>query len=362
MALIHLDKRVRELEVVMIKAGIIGATGYTGLELVRLLLGHDQVRLGPLSSRTYAGQAFSQVYPSMTGLVETVLLDHDPDRVLAASDVVFVALPHGHAVEVARKALEKKVPLIDLGADFRFRDLEVYEDWYHMEHTGRDVLDASRYCLPELNRKEIPQTRVVANPGCYPTSALVGLAPLMRRGLIKTKGLVIDSKSGVSGAGRKASDNTHFVTNNDSFRAYGLGTHRHTPEIEEHLSSLAGEKVSLTFTPHLVPMTRGILSTMVAELKEDISEEALRKAYLEDYADEPFVQLLAPGVYPRTKWVYGSNMVHINLKKDERTGRVLVVSAIDNLVKGAAGQAVQNMNLLFSFPETSGLTMAPLFP
>ncbi len=346
----------------MIKAGIIGATGYTGVELVRLLGGHPGVRLEEASSHSYAGQPFSGVYPDKTDLVDLVLSEQDAPGIMARNDVVFLALPHGHGVSVARAGLAANTPVIDLGADFRFADRGIYEQWYGVEHTGEDILPHARYCLPEINRQEVPGTRIVGNPGCYPTSVILGLAPLLEEKLVDPTTLVIDSKSGVSGAGRKTSLTTHFAEVNDSVSAYGLGTHRHTPEIEGQLGKIWGGDIRVSFTPHLMPMTRGILSTMVVGTMPGVTEDRMRNAFEERYREEPFVHLLAPGVYPKTRWVYGSNHCQINLKLDERTGRVIVVSVIDNLVKGAAGQAIQNMNLLFGQPETAGLEGMPLVP
>lgn len=346
----------------MIKVGIIGATGYTGVELVRILNTHPEAEVVAMSSHSHAGKAFHHIYPDKTSIMEDTLEVQDPAKMFAKVDVVFMALPHGHAVSVAREGLSQGKPIIDLGADFRFKDKAVYEKWYKVEHTGEDILPLSHYCLPEINRDEVPGTRIVGNPGCYPTSVILGLSPLLRRGWIDPQRIIIDAKSGVSGAGRKMAQGSHFCEVNDSIKAYGVGTHRHTPEIEEQLGKVAGEKVLVNFTPHLVPMSRGILSTMVADLVEDVTQEQLQEAYRESYDAEPFVQLLQEGTFPSTKWVYGSNQCHIQVQKDERTGRVIVVSAIDNLVKGAAGQAVQNMNLLFGLEETMGLMMPPMFP
>ena len=346
----------------MIRAGIIGATGYTGVELVRLLSGHPEVSLSSLASHSYAGETFSGVYPAQTDLCDMELSVQDPEKVAEVSDVLFLALPHGHATEAARAGLARGIPVIDLGADFRFRDKRVYETWYKVAHPGEDLFPKARYCLPEINRQEIPGTAIVGNPGCYPTSVILGLAPLLRRGWLDPASVIVDAKSGVSGAGRSLALGSHFTEVNDSIRAYGITDHRHTPEIEEQLSRVGGTPVMINFTPHLVPMTRGILSTMYARLSEDLTDEVLREAYMEDYGNEYFVHLLPENIFPRTKWVYGSNHVHINLKADRRTGRVVVVSAIDNLVKGASGQAIQNMNILMGLPETTGLTAAPVFP
>jgi N-acetyl-gamma-glutamyl-phosphate reductase len=278
------------------------------------------------------------------------------------ADVVFAALPHGHAVPVAGEVLERGKKFIDLGADFRFGRRDVYEQWYKVEHSGEELLEQAVYGLPEIHRDKIRSASLVGNPGCYPTSVILGLAPLLRNGLIDPGSIIIDSKSGVSGAGRGLSLGTHFSEVNENFRAYNVGVHRHTPEIEQELSKLAGEDVVVSFTPHLTPMNRGILSTMYAGLKQEMTLEQVRSVYEEFYRSEFFVRLLPPGILPQTKAVTGSNHCDIVPVVDPRTGRVVVISAIDNLIKGAAGQAVQNMNLMFGLPETTGLDRPGLYP
>jgi N-acetyl-gamma-glutamyl-phosphate reductase len=346
----------------MIKASIIGATGYTGVELVRLLSCHPQVELAMLTTRSYEGEHIEDLFPSLKGKVEIACSPQDTARVLKESDVVFVALPHGHSVPVVQEAVKQGKKVVDLGADFRFRKAATYEEWYQVKHEAPKLAANAVYGLPELYREQIKNASVVANPGCYPTGSILALAPALRAGLIESNTIIIDAKSGVSGAGRKASLVTHFGEANENVNPYGVASHRHTPEIEQELTALAGEEFTISFTPHLMPMTRGILATCYATLKDEISEEKLRQIYEEFYQGESFVHLLQPGQWPHTKWVYGSNRCLINLTADRRTGRLVVCSAIDNLVKGAAGQAVQNMNLLFGLPETSGLDFNAIYP
>lgn len=346
----------------MVKAGIIGATGYTGAELVRLLVRHPHIELVALTSRNFAGQAMAGVYPSLQGFSEAICEDLSPEEVLSRAEVVFLALPHGHAVPVAEEAEKRGIRVIDLGADLRFRDARVYEEWYGIKHTNPGLAARAVYGLPEIYRGEIASARVVANPGCYPTSVILALAPLLKAGYVDPQSIIIDSKSGVSGAGRKAQITSLFVECNENIHPYGVTVHRHTPEIEQELSRLAGEAVRVSFTPHLLPISRGILSTIYVNLKEDVREEDLRQVYREFYREAPFVKLLPPGQWPHTRWVYGSNFCHLNLAVDRRTGRVIVASAIDNLTKGASGQAIQNLNLMFGWPETTGLDYPGLCP
>ncbi len=346
----------------MIQVGVIGATGYAGAELVRLLSQHGQVELKVLATRSHAGKPFWEVYPHLYNHIHLVCEEIDVPHLAAQCDVIFTALPHGHAMPVAQEVVQKGKKLIDLGADFRFRQVDIYEQWYQVEHTARDFLPEAIYGLPELFREEIKGARIVANPGCYPTSAILGLAPLLQQQLADLNTIVIDAKSGVSGAGRGLSLNTHYCEINDSIKAYGVATHRHTPEIEQALSRLSGEKVCISFTPHLTPMTRGILSTCYIGLRTTMNQAELMHLYQEFYQEEAFVQVLPQGMLPTTKGVAGSNYCHISPVLDQRTGRVIVLSVIDNLIKGAAGQAVQNMNLLFDFPENTGLTMPGMYP
>ncbi len=346
----------------MIKASVIGATGYTGVELVRILSSHPGVRLISLTSRSYQGEAMREIYPSLTGSVDLHCTAADHKQVIGSSDVVFVALPHGLSGEVVQEGLKQNKKVIDLGADFRFRDYRKYEEWYQVEHSNPDLTKEAVYGLPELHREKIKNANIVANPGCFPTSAILALAPALGSGLIENNTIIIDAKTGLSGAGRGASLTTHYGEVNENINPYGVAGHRHTPEIEQELNTLADEYFSVVFTPHLVPMTRGILSTCYARLKPHVSEHQIRHVYQDFYAGQPFVHLLKLGQWPHTKWTYGSNNCFINLTVDSRTGSLIICSAIDNLVKGAAGQAVQNMNLLFELPETTGLDFNGIYP
>lgn len=348
--------------VMTIKAGIVGATGYAGAELVRILAAHPDVELTALVSQSYVGCPISEVYPHLYKHVPQRCRELDVPDLAGECDVVFTALPHGHAVPVAVRVLEAGKKFIDLGADFRFRRPEVYEQWYKVKHEAPDLLKKAVYGLPEIHREEIKTASLVGNPGCYPTSVILGLAPLLKNGLVDTGAVVADSKSGVSGAGRGLALGSHFSEVNENFRAYNVGVHRHTPEIEQELGGLAGEDMVISFTPHLTPMNRGILSTVYAGLNRQAALEEVRSLYEDFYRGEFFVRLLPPGMLPQTKAVTGSNHCDVAPVVDSRTGRVVVVSAIDNLVKGAAGQAVQNMNLMFGLPETAGLDRPGLYP
>ncbi|KKM10004.1 N-acetyl-gamma-glutamyl-phosphate reductase [Clostridiales bacterium PH28_bin88] len=346
----------------MIKVGVIGATGYAGEELVRILARHPQVELVALTSQSYAGKPMAEVYPSLTGYVNLNCEDQDVSGVVGRSEVVMVALPHGHSAPVAREVAARGKKMVDLGADFRFDLADTYQKWYSHEHEAADLLAQAVYGLPELHRRRIREAWLVANPGCYPTGAILALAPALAEGIIDPASIIIDAKSGVSGAGRGLALGSLYAEVNESVHPYSVGRHRHTPEIEQELTRLAGRDVVVSFTPHLMPMTRGILSTVYATLTVPLSPEQVREAYRRFYRDEDFVRLLPEGQWPHTKWVYGSNHCHLNLTVDGRTGRLVVVSAIDNLVKGAAGQAVQNMNLLFGLPENLGLDYPGLCP
>lgn len=346
----------------MIKASIIGATGYTGAELIRLLHRHEHVELKSLTSRSYKDEDYASIYPNIAGYVYKKCVEGDIAKIVEESDVIFVALPHGHAVEVVKEAYSQGKKVIDLGADFRFDEGQTYETWYKVAHNGKNLLAESAYGLPEVNRSKISQASIIGNPGCYPTSVILGLAPALKNKIVDTNSIIVDAKSGVSGAGRTLAIGSHFVEANENVNAYGVGKHRHTPEIEQELGKIAGESLTVTFTPHLIPMTRGILSTIYVSLKGNWSSEQVRELYQDFYQDEPFVHLLPEGQWPHTKWVYGSNNCHINLIVDPRTNRLIITSAIDNLVKGAAGQAVQNMNLVFDLPETTSLLVPGMFP
>lgn len=342
----------------MVKAGIIGATGYAGIELVRILLRHPDMELTAVSSVSFEGKTLSEVYPTLREICDmtcTTAAD-----VVEKSDVVFAALPHGLSQETAEDCAKAGKKFIDLGADFRLDDPAEYEKWYGCPVVYPELHEQAVYGLPELFREQIQKTGIIGNPGCYPTSVALGLAPALRNGLIETDGLVIDSKSGTTGAGRKPAQNTHYPDCNESFSAYKVASHRHTPEMEQTLSKVAGEKVTLTFVPHLLPVNRGILSTMYARMKPGVSLAAVRSAYEKAYAGERFVRLLPEGEEVNIRSVRGSNYCDIQLYEDPHTGLLIVTSVIDNMVKGAAGQAVQNANLLFGLPEDAGLDMVPL--
>jgi len=347
-----------------IHAGIIGASGYAGGELIRLLLQHPEVRITYLSSHTYAGKSISVAFPGLAAHQLPGLEEFDVGRATRKSDILFLAGETGFAMEVAQPLLEAGVRVIDLSADFRLHDPSVYAQWYRREHSAIHLLDEAEYGLPELvPHSKLREARLVANPGCYPTAAVLAVAPALAQGWVDPTTLVIDAKSGVSGAGRsKFGLDYHFSELNESMRAYGVPTHRHTPEIEQVLSDLVGSPITVTFTPHLIPITRGILCTAYARLARQVSAQELTAHYRQFYHDKTFVVVRDPGDFPSTKHVTGTNYCHISLTVDERNRRLVITSVIDNLVKGAAGQAVQNMNLMFGLTESRGLELAPLFP
>jgi N-acetyl-gamma-glutamyl-phosphate reductase len=342
----------------MIKTAIIGASGYTGFELMRILLAHPEAELVAVTSRQYKGRMVADVFPALAGLTRLSFTDTDDLNSIGEAELVFTALPHGTSQEVVSQLAGNGSNIIDLSADFRLKEPDVYREWYG-EHTACKLLQEAVYGLPELHRDQVRGAKVVANPGCYPTSAILGLAPLLRAELIETKNIVIDAKSGVSGAGRGATLATSFVEVNDGFKAYSVGVHRHTPEIEQELSLLAGEGIKVSFTPHLLPVSRGILSTIYATLRQEITTEALLSVYADLYVDEPFVRLMGMDVFPNISQVRGSNYCDIGVRADGRTGMVTIVSVIDNLIKGASGQAVQNMNIMYNLPEETGLSTYP---
>lgn len=347
-----------------LKVGIAGATGYSGIELIRLLGNHPAAALVLAGTESYVGQELAAVYPHLAGRVQAVGREATPEALAEECDVVFTALPHGVPMKLAPAVLAAGKKLIDIGADFRLKDIAAFETWYKHKHEAADLMAQAVYGLPELYRDQIRTARLVGNPGCYPTSCALAAAPLLKAGAVETRGIIFDSKSGVSGAGRGVNLGVHFSEVNENFKAYNIaGGHRHTPEIEQTLSDLAGQPVVVSFTPHLVPMIRGILTTGYFQLREDLSTEQVLAIFREFYAQEPFVRVRPAGDLPATKQVAGSNYCDIGLQVDRRTGRVLVIAVIDNLVKGAAGQAVQNMNLMFGLPETTGLAAAaPLYP
>lgn len=348
----------------MIRVGIIGSTGYAGNELVRLLLGHKDAEIVWLGSRSYIDQKYADVYRNMFQLVDGVCMDDNMEELAAQVDVIFTATPQGLCGSLVNEEILKKVKIIDLSADFRLKDVGIYEEWYKIEHKAPQYIEEAVYGLCEINRGQVTeQTRIIANPGCYTTTSILTLYPMVKEGMIDPDTIIIDAKSGTSGAGRGAKVNNLFCEVNESMKAYGVGTHRHTPEIEEQLGYACGRTdLKLIFTPHLVPMNRGILVTAYANLTKEVSDEAVRAVYERYYSDEPFVRVLDRGICPETRWVEGSNFVDVGFKIEPRTNRLIMMGALDNLVKGAAGQAVQNMNLLFGLPETEGLMMAPMFP
>ncbi len=344
-----------------IKVAIIGASGYAGLELVRLLARHPGCDLAALTSLEYPGRTFDQVFPALAGIVNLPFSDSGPEAIAAQAEVVFLAVPHQAAMSMVPGFLERGCKVVDLSADFRFKDAGLYEKWYQA-HTARNLLTETVYGLPELHREEVRGTRLVGNPGCYPTCVILGLAPLAKAGLLQPDSVIADCKSGASGAGRQALLGISFCEVNEGFRPYKVLEHRHTPEMEQELSALAGTRVKVTFTPHLVPMSRGILGTLYAGLTESRSEEELRELYRQFYQGHPFVRLHPAGRLPDTRDVRGSNFCDLALRVDPESRRVIVLSTIDNLTKGAAGQAVQNFNLMLGFPETMGLDVAPFIP
>lgn len=345
----------------MIKVAIIGGSGYTGLELMRLLARHPGVELTVVTSREFEGKPVSAVFPALAGICPLNFSWPDPAKVSEEAELVFVALPHQTAMAVIPTLLAAGAKVVDLSADFRFRDRTVYEQWYQA-HSAPDLLAEAVYGLPELYREAIKSARLVGNPGCYPTSVILGLAPLLAAGLIDPHNIIADCKSGVSGAGRSVSLSTLYCEVNDGFRAYKVAGHRHTPEMEQELGRLAGEPLTITFTPHLVPMSRGILATLYATPQRDLEIAELNAAYQQFYQGEPFIRLCPPDTLPNTVAVRGSNYCDIAIRLDRRTRRLIVVSTIDNLTRGASGQAVCNMNLMLGFPETQGLDIVPCLP
>ncbi|MDR2021953.1 MAG: N-acetyl-gamma-glutamyl-phosphate reductase [Hungatella sp.] len=346
----------------MIKAGIIGSTGYAGGELARLLLQRDDVEIIWYGSKSYADQKYASIYQNMFQIVDDSCLDDNVETLAEIADVIFTATPQGFCASLMNDNILTKTKVIDLSADYRIKDVAVYEKWYKMEHKAPQFIKEAVYGLPEINREKMKHARLIANPGCYPTCSTLCIYPLVREGLIDPGTIIIDAKSGTSGAGRGAKLDNLYCEVNENIKAYGVGVHRHTPEIEEQLSYGAGCPVTISFTPHLVPMNRGILITSYAALTKSVSYEEVKAAYDKYYAKEYFVRVLEKDVVPQTKWVEGSNFVDVNFKIDPRTNRVIMMGAMDNLVKGAAGQAVQNMNILFGMPENKGLKFIPMFP
>ena len=346
----------------MVKVGIIGATGYAGNELVRLLMGHKDVEIMWYGSRNYIDKKYAEVYQNMFEIVEDTCLDDNMEELASKVDVIFTATPQGFLAGVLTEEILSRVKIIDLSADFRIKDVRTYEKWYKIEHRSPQFIEEAVYGLCELNRDKIKGARLIANPGCYTTCSILTAYPLVKEGLIDPSTIIIDAKSGTSGAGRGAKVANLFCEVNENIKAYGVASHRHTPEIEDQLGYACGKEVLINFTPHLIPMNRGILVTAYASLTKDVSYEEVKAVYDKYYEKETFVRVLDKDVCPQTKCVEGSNYVDVNFKIDPRTHRVIMMGAMDNLVKGAAGQAVQNMNLMFGFKEAEGLLQVPMCP
>ena len=352
----------------MVKVGIIGATGYAGQELVRILLGHKDAEIVWYGSRSYIDQEYASVYRNMFQLVDAKCMDDNMDELSKQADVIFTATPQGLCASLVNEQILSNTKIVDLSADFRIKDVATYEKWYNLEHKSPQFIEEAVYGLCEINREDIKKARLIANPGCYTTCSILSLYPLVKERLVDVDTIIVDAKSGTSGAGRGAKVANLYCEVNESIKAYGVTTHRHTPEIEEQLGyAYDGTPLTINFTPHLVPMTRGILATEYATLNKKAdgtlpTYEEVKAVYDKYYKNEKFVRVLEKDICPETKWVEGSNYVDVNFKIDERTGRIVMMGALDNLVKGAAGQAVQNMNLLFGFDEAEGLNLVPMFP
>ena len=346
----------------MIKVGIIGATGYAGGELARILMGHKDAEIVWYGSRSYIDKKYADVYQNMFQIVDAKCLDDNMEELAKKADVIFTATPQGFCASVISEAILADTKIVDLSADFRIKDVATYEKWYGIQHKSPQFIEEAVYGLCEINREDVKGARLVANPGCYTTCSILTAYPLAKEGLIDMNTLIIDAKSGTSGAGRGAKVGNLYCEVNENIKAYGVAIHRHTPEIEAQLGYAAKEDVRISFTPHLVPMNRGILATEYATLTKQATYEEIKAVYDKYYKEEKFIRVLEEGVCPETKWVEGSNYVDINFKIDPRTNRIILMGAIDNLVKGAAGQAVQNMNLMFGLPESEGLELVPMFP
>ena len=346
----------------MIKVAICGGSGYTGIVLLRILAGHPKVKVTTITSEKSAGKKITEVFPHLHRYKDLVYENLDREKLLGKADLFFLALPHGASQEAVSFFYGNGKKVIDLSADYRLTDPATYEEWYGSSHNFQSALKKAVYGLPEIYRSRIKKAQLIANPGCYPTSAILGLLPAIKNGLIDTTTIVIDSKSGASGAGRKADLAVTFCEVNEGFKAYGIGTHRHTPEIEQELSLIAGKKITLNFTPHLLPVDRGILTTIYAKLEKGVSTASVLALYRKRYFGEPFVKVLDEGVFPNIKNVRGTNFCEIGIKVNTRTNTLVIVSAIDNLVKGASGQAIHNMNLMTGIDETACLNNPALFP
>ncbi len=346
----------------MIKAGIIGSTGYAGSELIRLLMGHKKVEIKWYGSKSYKDMKYYKVYQNFFHFTDDNCLDDNLDRLAELVDVIFTATPQGFCSSLLNDEILSKVKVIDLSADFRIKDINTYEEWYKLEHKSPQLIKEAVYGLCEINRSEIKNSNLIANPGCYPTCTILSLYPLIKEGIIDVNNIIVDAKSGTSGAGRSVKTDNLFCEINENIKAYGITSHRHTPEIEEQFSYAAGQNLKISFTPHLIPMNRGILTTSYASLNNETSYEDIKNIYEKYYKNEKFIRVLDEDVFPQTKWVEGSNFVDINFKIDYRTNRIIIIGAMDNLVKGAAGQAIQNMNIMFGLEEHEGLYNVPMFP
>ena len=344
----------------MIKVGIIGATGYAGNELVRILVNHPEVEIKWLGSKSYDGEKYSDIYRNTFEIIDGICTAKTLEEISEDVDVIFTATPQGYLAGLLTDKVLENAKIIDLSADFRLKDVDIYEEWYKIDHKRPDLIDEAVYGLCEINRDKItPETRIIANPGCYTTTSILTLYPMVKEGVIDPNTIIIDAKSGTTGAGRKAVTANLFCEVNESMKAYGVGTHRHIPEIEEQLGYACGLDIKLIFTPHLVPMNRGIIATCYANLSKNISEEEIRDIYNKYYKDEKFVRVLDKGVVPETRFTKGSNYVDVNFFIEKRTNRLIMIGTLDNIVKGAAGQAVQNMNILFGLKEDTGLNLVP---
>lgn len=338
----------------MIKVGIVGGSGYTGEILVGMALRHPEAKLVFVTSESHKNEKVSDVYPHLEGVCDLSYKAPDIDKLAGSADIVFLALPNGNAMNIAPKILDAGAKVVDLSGDFRFKDAKIFKDWYKIDHSSKELLGKAVYGLPEI--ENIKGASLVANPGCYATASILGLYPLVKQGLIDPDNIVVDAKSGVSGAGKSLTDDTHFPNCNEGISAYKVASHRHTPEIEQEL----GKGINITFTPHLVPMTRGILSTIYAKANKPVDEVKLTKLFKDFYKGKPFVRVVEK--MPSTKYVYGTNYCDIAIKYDKRTNSIIILSAIDNLVKGASGQAIQNMNIMFGLRETAGLEQVAIYP
>ncbi len=346
----------------MIKVGIIGSTGYAGQELVRLLLQRDDVSIKWYGSKSYIDEKYAKVFQNMFQLIEDTCMDDNLVELAKEVDVIFTATPQGFLGSHLNEEILSNTKVIDLSADFRIKDVDVYEEWYGIEHQSPQYIQEAVYGLCEVNRDQVKKARLIANPGCYPTCSTLAIYPLLKEGLIDPTSIIIDAKSGTSGAGRGAKVPNLYCEVNENIKAYGVTSHRHTPEIEEQLSLGAGEEIKINFTPHLVPMNRGILITAYANMTSQMTYEEVHQIYVKYYSNEYFIRVLDKGICPETRWVKGSNYVDVNVQIDPRTNRIIMMGAMDNLVKGAAGQAVQNMNIMFGIEENKGLNIVPMFP